>query len=81
MSCENALPRFDRLAFDQILLNSRPDGISNENLPKKRVFSFTYLRLGQELMQENHWREFVSFVRQMHAGLVCVFTRFSDVVV
>lgn len=69
VSCENALPRFDRAAFDQILLNARPDGISTDTLPKRRVFSFTYLRLGPKLMQENNWREFVSFVQQMHAGL------------
>eukprot|EP00250_Pteridium_aquilinum_P012435 c20727_g1_i1 orf=118-2199(-) len=69
VSCENALPRFDRTAYDQILLNARPDGISSEILPKKRVFSFTYLRLGHDLMQDYHWREFVSFVRRMHAGL------------
>ncbi|MCO5594261.1 hypothetical protein L7F22_048288 [Adiantum nelumboides] len=69
VSCENALPRFDRAAFDQILLNARPDGISSKMFPKRRVFSFTYLRLGAELMQENNWKEFVSFVRQMHADL------------
>ncbi|KAH7438282.1 hypothetical protein KP509_04G008700 [Ceratopteris richardii] len=69
VSCENALPRFDRAAFDQILLNARPHGITDAIPPKRRVFSFTYLRLGPELMQENHWREFVSFVRRMHAGL------------
>lgn len=69
VSCENALPRYDRVAFDQILRNARPDGISKESPPKRRVFSFTYLRLGQDLMQENHWREFILFVGRMHAGL------------
>lgn len=69
VSSENALPRYDRTAFDQIVKNARPDGISKVHPPKKRILSFTYLRLSQYLMQENNWREFNLFVRHMHAGL------------
>lgn len=69
ISCENALPRYDRAAFDQILKNARPDGINIDTASQRRIYSFTYLRLGQDLMQENNWREFNLFVKHMHAGL------------
>lgn len=69
VSCENALHRYDRAAYDQILKNARPDGINKENPKPKRLYSFTYLRLGQEMMQENNWREFNYFVKRMHAYL------------
>eukprot|EP01018_Ginkgo_biloba_P011249 Gb_32660 [translate_table: standard] len=69
VACENALPRYDREAYDQIIRNARPNGINRTGLPQKRISSFTYLRLSEELMQENCWKEFYKFVRKMHAGL------------
>eukprot|EP00850_Spirogloea_muscicola_P004636 SM000020S05986 [mRNA] locus=s20:231535:236334:- [translate_table: standard] len=69
VACENALPRYDRVAFDQILVNARPDGINRGGPPKRRVSTFTFLRLCPDLLQERNWNEFVRFVRHMHAGL------------
>ncbi|GAQ87188.1 beta-amylase [Klebsormidium nitens] len=69
VSCENALPRYDLGAFDQIIGNARPDGVRMDGVPVRRISSFTFLRLGPELMIEHNWNEFVRFVRRMHAGL------------
>lgn len=69
VSCENALPRFDEEAYDQIVRQSRPEGINETGPPKKRISAFTYLRLSQELMQEHSWKEFNKFVRRMHVSL------------
>lgn len=73
VSCENALPRYDSAAFDQILRNARPDGVRTDGMPVRRISSFTFLRLGPDLMIEHNWNEFVRFVRQLHAGLVSCF--------
>lgn len=63
--CENALPRYDNGAFNQIIRNALRD--SEKQL--YRISSFTFLRLCKDLVQEHHWREFIHFVRAMHAGL------------
>ncbi|GJP51534.1 hypothetical protein CLOM_g10699 [Closterium sp. NIES-68] len=69
VACENALPRYDVAAFDQIIHNARPDGINWSGRPLRRISSFTFLRLGPDLLRERNWAEFVRFVRRMHVGL------------
>jgi beta-amylase len=53
---ENALPRYDKQAYNQILRGS------NE------MCAFTYLRMNPDLFKEDNWRRFVSFVSKMKEG-------------
>lgn len=64
---ENALPRYDVEAYDQILLNARPNGVNREGLPKLRMYGMTYLRLSDELLNTNNFSIFTTFVKRMHA--------------
>ncbi|KAK9151929.1 hypothetical protein Syun_010238 [Stephania yunnanensis] len=67
---ENALPRYDVRACNQILKNARPNGVNRNNeLPKLRMYAMTYLRLGAVLLQNKNFQIFKSFVRKMHADL------------
>ncbi|GER55883.1 beta-amylase [Striga asiatica] len=49
---ENALPRYDENAYEQIL------GAGD-------MCAFTYLRMNPELFQPDNWRRFVGFVKRM----------------
>ncbi|GLJ32441.1 hypothetical protein SUGI_0652750 [Cryptomeria japonica] len=69
VSCENALPRYDREGYEQMIRQARPDGINREGRPVRRISALTYLRLSNELMRENPWKEFKRFARIMHVGL------------
>ncbi|KAF5206434.1 Beta-amylase [Thalictrum thalictroides] len=64
---ENALPRYDRTAYNQILKNARPNGVNKDGPPTLRMASMTYLRLTDELFQNKNFRLFKTFVRKMHA--------------
>lgn len=64
---ENALSRYDAEAYNQILLNARPNGVNKWGPPKLRMFGVTYLRLYDELFEENNFNLFKTFVRKMHA--------------
>ncbi|KAE8645749.1 beta-amylase isoform X1 [Cucumis sativus] len=64
---ENALPRYDNAAYNQILLNARPTGINKEGQPKHKMFGVTYLRLCNKLLQKRNFNIFKSFVMKMHA--------------
>ncbi|KAL9679884.1 hypothetical protein QQ045_017755 [Rhodiola kirilowii] len=65
---ENALPRYDSNGYNQILLNARPNGLNREGKkPALKMFGFTYLRLSDELLEEEAFDVFTSFVRKMHA--------------
>eukprot|EP00744_Colponema_vietnamica_P004728 GILI01007003.1.p2 GENE.GILI01007003.1~~GILI01007003.1.p2 ORF type:complete len:498 (+),score=163.82 GILI01007003.1:171-1496(+) len=55
-SGENALPRFDQTAFDQIKRTSSD------------IAAFTYLRLGNDLMSGNNFNNFAQFVRSMNGN-------------
>lgn len=63
---ENALPRFDDYAHEQILraasLNLDDDSGTEE------MCAFTYLRMNPDLFQPDNWRRFVSFVKKMKEG-------------
>jgi len=56
-SGENALPRYDNTAYSQIL---------SQATSVKILHSFTYLRLGNALFDNNNWNSFKSFVQSMH---------------
>ncbi|CAK7355380.1 unnamed protein product [Dovyalis caffra] len=64
---ENALSRYDAEAYNQILLNARPNGVNKSGPPKLRMFGVTYLRLYDELFEEKNFNLFKTFVRKMHA--------------
>lgn len=64
---ENALSRYDSTAYNQILLNARPNGINRDGEPKLRMYGVTYLRLSDELLQKTNLNLFKTFVKKMHA--------------
>lgn len=64
---ENALSRYDATAYNQILLNARPNGVNKEGPPKLRMYGVTYLRLSDDLLAENNFKIFKIFVKKMHA--------------
>ncbi|KAJ8426732.1 hypothetical protein Cgig2_011553 [Carnegiea gigantea] len=65
---ENALPRYDPNAYNQILLNARPNGANRGGAPKLKMYGMTYLRLcGQLVDNDYNFRIFKMFMRKMHA--------------
>ncbi|KAL8162849.1 hypothetical protein V2J09_014338 [Rumex salicifolius] len=56
---ENALPRYDENAHEQIL------NASSLNGGESQMCAFTYLRMNPELFQADNWRKFVGFVKKM----------------
>lgn len=72
VACENALSRYDRRGYNQMLRNARPSGVaplSGAGERPRRVAAVTYLRLSEELLASNNLRVFRTFVRKMHADL------------
>ncbi|GMP55810.1 hypothetical protein CsSME_00020519 [Camellia sinensis var. sinensis] len=65
---ENALPRYDDYAHEQILQASslNIDGDSGEE--DTEMCAFTYLRMNPDLFQPDNWRRFVGFVKKMREG-------------
>lgn len=74
---ENALARYDREAYNQILLNARPNGVNKYGPPTLKMYGVTYLRLSDKLMQQTNFNIFKAFVRKMHANLVSNITAFN----
>lgn len=64
---ENALSRYDRAGYNQILLNVRPNGVNKKGPPKLRIAGVTYLRLSDELLEPKNFRIFKQFVKKIHA--------------
>ncbi|KAL3509639.1 hypothetical protein ACH5RR_029040 [Cinchona calisaya] len=64
---ENALSRYDCAGYNQILLNSRPNGVKKSTSPKLKLSGLTYLRLSDELLGWKNFRIFRNFVKKMHA--------------
>ncbi|XP_054808308.1 beta-amylase 3, chloroplastic-like [Prosopis cineraria] len=58
---ENALERYDRDGYGQVMETSRLDCGNG-------LVSFTYLRMNKRLFEEENWRHFVEFVRSMSEG-------------
>lgn len=63
---ENALPRYDDYAHEQILQASALH--IEGNTEGKQMCAFTYLRMNPQLFQGDNWRRFVSFVKKMKEG-------------
>lgn len=70
VAAENALSRYDRAGYNQILLNARPNGISRDGPPKLKMYGITYLRLSDKLLEGNNFKIFKTFVKKMHADQV-----------
>ncbi|XP_057455781.1 beta-amylase [Lotus japonicus] len=64
---ENALSRYDATAYNQIILNARPQGVNKDGPPKFRMYGVTYLRLSDDLLQQSNFDIFRKFVQKMHA--------------
>lgn len=64
---ENALSRYDRAGYNQILLNVRPNGVNENGPPKHKMAGVTYLRLSEELFEAMNFKIFKQFVKKMHA--------------
>lgn len=64
---ENALSRYDRAGYNQILLNVRPNGVNKNGPPKHKMAGVTYLRLSDELFESKNFKIFKQFVKKMHA--------------
>lgn len=63
---ENALPRYDESAHEQILNASALN--VDEKSGDREMCAFTYLRMNPDLFQPDNWRRFVGFVKKMGEG-------------
>jgi beta-amylase len=63
---ENALPRYDDYALEQILqaASFNFEGSNGEG----EMCAFTYLRMNPYLFEDDNWRRFVCFVKKMKEG-------------
>lgn len=66
---ENALPRYDETAHEQIL-NASTLNIDGNDKGSREMCAFTYLRMGPDLFHPENWRRFVTFVKKMGEGKV-----------
>ncbi|WVZ55422.1 hypothetical protein U9M48_006082 [Paspalum notatum var. saurae] len=57
---ENALPRYDETAHDQVVATA-----AEKQAEEERMVAFTYLRMGPDLFQPDNWRRFAAFVKRM----------------
>ncbi|WOK99765.1 hypothetical protein Cni_G08477 [Canna indica] len=60
VACENALNRYDKTAYNQMIRNARPNDTN-------QVSALTYLRLSDYLLEPHIFDLFKIFVRKMHA--------------
>lgn len=67
---ENALARYDRAGYNQILLYVRPNGFNKDGPPKLKMSGVTYLRLSDDLLEAKNFSIFKTFVKKMHADQV-----------
>lgn len=70
---ENALPCYGSNAYNQILLNARPNGVNTKGAPALKMFGFTYLRVSDKLLERKNFEVFNKFVKSMHANQVRIF--------
>ncbi|KAE8660092.1 Beta-amylase 1 [Hibiscus syriacus] len=63
---ENALPRYDEYAHEQILQASSLD--VDGSPVDREMCAFTYLRMNPSLFHPENWRQFVGFVKKMNEG-------------
>lgn len=62
---ENALPRYDEYAHEQIIRASQLNVDDGQN--DSKMCAFTYLRMNPQLFHPENWRKFVAFVKKMKA--------------
>lgn len=62
---ENALPRYDGYAHEQILRTASAAAPGDD---RDEMCAFTYLRMNPDLFQAENWRRFVAFVKKMKEG-------------
>ncbi|KAL4573020.1 hypothetical protein LXL04_019813 [Taraxacum kok-saghyz] len=67
MAGENALERYDRKGYNQMLLSVRPNGVDRKEAPKLKMEALTFLRLGDELLLKKNYNLFKKFVKKLHA--------------
>ncbi|MEI4855917.1 family 14 glycosylhydrolase, partial [Klebsiella pneumoniae] len=60
---ENALSRYDSTSYNQILLNVRPNGV-NRRPQILKMAGLTYLRLSDDLLEEDNFKIFKIFVKK-----------------
>jgi len=72
---ENALPRYDRCAYEQMLSQCTHEALKADGTVKKgaapgsSINGFTYLRLGSNLLDQGRkWSEFSRFAQEMSSG-------------
>ncbi|KAL2334321.1 hypothetical protein Fmac_015534 [Flemingia macrophylla] len=63
---ENALPRYDEYAHEQIIRASQLD--VDDDSDGREMCAFTYLRMNPHLFEPDNWRKFVAFVKKMKEG-------------
>ncbi|XP_020203447.1 beta-amylase 1, chloroplastic [Cajanus cajan] len=63
---ENALPRYDEYAHEQIIRASQLD--VDDDSGDRGMCAFTYLRMNPHLFEPDNWRKFVAFVKKMKEG-------------
>ncbi|XP_039021256.1 beta-amylase 1, chloroplastic-like [Hibiscus syriacus] len=63
---ENAIPRYDEYAHEQILQASSLD-VDGSTFDRE-MCAFTYLRMNPSLFHPENWRRFVGFVKKMNEG-------------
>ncbi|XP_031482039.1 beta-amylase 1, chloroplastic-like [Nymphaea colorata] len=74
---ENALPRFDESAHDQIVRSSSLRSFSGDGKAGRgeesrgAMCAFTYLRMTPHLFEPDNWRRFVAFVKRMRESGKC----------
>ncbi|XP_010263970.1 PREDICTED: beta-amylase 1, chloroplastic-like [Nelumbo nucifera] len=65
---ENALPRYDEMAHEQILRAASLDLDDGNDSDGREMCAFTYLRMSPDLFQADNWTRFVAFVKKMKEG-------------
>ncbi|XP_009777267.1 beta-amylase 1, chloroplastic-like [Nicotiana sylvestris] len=63
---ENALPRYDEFAHEQILQASSLNIDSQSD--NRQMCAFTYLRMNPDLFHPDNWKRFIAFVKKMNDG-------------
>ncbi|XP_016459199.2 beta-amylase 1, chloroplastic [Nicotiana tabacum] len=63
---ENALPRYDEFAHEQILQASSLNIDSQSD--NRQMCAFTYLRMNPDLFHPDNWKRFIAFVKKMNNG-------------